>query len=144
MFRQRSVPSVWDEMDRLQREMNRLFEDFGPGMKPIVGFPAMNVWMNEDGAVASAELPGDNVNDLDIRVVGQTLTLAGERKMEDLPKDAVFHRRERSKGKFTRTLDLPFMVDSEKVQATLEKGILRILLPRAEQDKPRKISVKTV
>ena len=144
MFRQRYVPSVWDEMDRLQREMNRLFEDFDQGMKPIAGFPAMNVWMNEDGAVATAELPGVNVNDLDIRVVGQTLTLSGERKMEDLTKDAVFHRRERSKGKFTRTLDLPFLVDSEKVQATLEKGILRILLPRAEQDKPRKISVKTV
>ncbi len=144
MFRQRSVPSVWDEMDRLQREMNRLFEDFDSGTQPIAGFPAMNVWMNEEGAVVTAELPGVNVNDLDIRVVGQTLTLSGERKMEDLPKDAVFHRRERSKGKFTRTLDLPFLVDSEKVQATLEKGILRILLPRAEQDKPRKISVKTV
>lgn len=143
MFRQRYSTSVWDEMDRLQREMNRLFEDFDHGMKPLSGFPAMNVWMNEDGAVATAELPGVDVGDLDIRVVGQTLTLSGERKVENLPKEAVFHRRERSKGKFSRTLDLPFMVDSEKVQATLEKGILRILLPRAEQDKPRRISIKT-
>ena len=73
--------------------------------------------------------------------MGTTLTLTGERKPEGLPKDAVVHRQERGVGKFSRTVDLPFSVDSNKVQATLEKGILRILMPRAEQDKPRKISI---
>lgn len=142
MLRRRMlVPSMWEEMDRLQREVNRLFENYDrPGLPS--GYPALNVWMNEDGAVATAELPGLDVKDIEISVVGQTLTLSGERKPEALPKEAAYHRQERTAGKFTRTLDLPFNVDSAKVQATLEKGILRILLPRAEQDKPRKITIK--
>jgi HSP20 family protein len=144
MYRRHFVPSMWDEMDRLQREMNRVFETFDRTYTPAAGFPAMNVWMNEDGAVVTAELPGVNVKDLEINVVGETLTLSGERQPANLPKDAVYHRQERGQGKFTRTIDLPFNVDSGKVQATLEKGILRILLPRAEQDKPRKIMVKAV
>jgi len=135
---------MWDDMDRLQREMNRVFESFDRSYTPAAGFPAMNVWMNEDGAVVTAELPGVQVKDLEINVVGETLTVSGERKPADLPKDAVYHRQERGQGKFTRTVDLPFAVDSGKVQATLEKGILRILLPRAEQDKPRKIVIKAV
>jgi HSP20 family protein len=144
MYRRRYIPSMWDEMDRLQREMNRVFETFDRSYTPASGFPALNVWMNDEGAVVTAELPGVDVKDLEINVVGETLTLSGERKAAELPKDAVFHRQERGVGKFTRTIDLPFGVDSTKVQATLEKGILRILLPRAEQDKPRKILVKTV
>jgi HSP20 family protein len=144
MLRRRFVPHMWDEMDRLQREMNRVFETFDRTWTPAAGFPAMNVWMNEEGAVVTAELPGVNVKDLEINVVGETLTLSGERKPVELPKGAVYHRQERGQGKFTRTIDLPFNVDSGKVQATLEKGILRILLPRAEQDKPRKILVKAI
>jgi HSP20 family protein len=143
MLHRRFMPSMWDEMDRLQREMNRVFESFDRSVAPSAGFPAMNVWMNEEGAVVTAELPGVDVKDLEINVVGETLTLSGERKPLDLPKEAVVHRQERGMGKFTRTIDLPFNVDSGKVQATLEKGILRILLPRAEQDKPRKIQVRT-
>lgn len=144
MLRRRYVPSLWDEMDHLQREMNRLFDSYERTPSSFAGFPAMNVWMNEDGAVVTAELPGVDVKDLEISVVGETLTLSGERKLEDLPKDATYHRQERGYGKFTRTIDLPFMVDSGKVQATLEKGILRILLPRTEKDKPRKVLVKAV
>jgi HSP20 family protein len=135
---------MWDEMERLQREINRLCESVDRGWTPAGGFPAVNVWMNDEGAVVTAELPGVEVKDLEIGVVGETLTVSGERKLEDLPKDAVYHRQERGAGKFTRTVDLPFQVDGARVQATLEKGILRILLPRAEQDKPRKITVKTV
>ena len=144
MLRRRYVPNMWDEVDRLQREMNRMFESFDRTQTATAGFPAMNVWMSEEGAVATAELPGVNVNALEINVVGETLTLSGERKPLEMPKDAVTHRQERGQGKFTRTIDLPFNVDSAKVQATLEKGILRILLPRAEQDKPRKILVKAL
>jgi len=135
---------MWEEMNRLQREMNRLFEGVDRGWAPVAGFPALNVWMNEEGAVVTAELPGVDVKDLEISVVGETLTLTGERKAEDLPKDAVVHRQERGIGKFIRTVELPFSVESNKVQATLEKGILRILLPRAEKDRPRKIAIKAL
>jgi HSP20 family protein len=144
MLRRRYIPTMWDEMDRLQREMNRLFDHFDrPGL-PLAGYPAVNVWMNDESAVITAELPGVDVKDLDISVVGETVTLSGERKGDDLPKEATYHRQERSMGKFTRTIDLPFSVDSGKVQATLEKGVLRVLLPRSEKDKPRKVFVKAV
>jgi HSP20 family protein len=93
--------------------------------------------------VVTAELPGVDVKDLDINVVGETLTISGERKPEVVDKDAVYHRQERGFGKFTRMVELPFGVDANKIQAMLENGILKILLPRAEQDRPRKITVKT-
>jgi len=144
MFRRTYTPNLWDEMDRLQREMNRLFDNIDRATPSVSGFPAMNVWMSEDGAVVTAELPGMDVKDLDISVSGETLSVTGERKADDLPKDAVYQRQERNFGKFTRTIDLPFQIDANKVQANLEKGILRILLPRAEQDKPRKITIKAL
>ncbi len=144
MLRRRfEIPSMWEEMNRLQREMDQLFDTVDRGSWPAE-FPAMNLWMNDEGAVVTAELPGVDVKDLNINVSGETLTLSGERKLEDLPKDSVYHRQERSVGKFTRTIELPFSVDAARVQATLEKGVLRILLPRAEKDKPHKILIKTV
>lgn len=143
MLRRRLVPSGWDELTRLQREMNRLFDTFDHDFTPSVHFPAVNLWLSEDGAVVTAELPGVDVKDLEISVVGETLSISGERKPEKLSENAVCHRQERGFGKFTRVVDLPFAVDSNKVQATLEKGILGILLPRIEQDRPRKITVKT-
>ena len=144
MLRRRfEIPSMWEEMNRLQREMDQLFNTIDRRPWPAA-FPAMNLWLNDEGAVVTAELPGVDVKDLNINVTGETLTLSGERKLEDLPKGSVYHRQERSVGQFTRTIDLPFSVDGARVQATLEKGVLRILLPRAEQDKPRKILVKTV
>jgi len=144
MLRRRYIPTMWDEMDRLQREMNRLFDHYDRPGSSLAGYPAVNVWMNDEAAVISAELPGLDVKDLEISVVGETVTLSGERKGDDLPKDVTYHRQERSAGKFSRTIDLPFTVDSGKVQATLEKGVLRVLLPRSEKDKPRKVLVKAV
>jgi HSP20 family protein len=126
--------------------MNRAFagslSDFGPRVAP--SYPAVNVWTNEDGAVISAELPGLTPEDIDISVVGKTLTLSGERKAEELGEGDRYHRRERGQGKFTRTVELPFTVEAEKVEALFDKGVLQISLPRAEADKPRKILVKTV
>lgn len=144
MLRRRYIPNMWDEMDRLQREMNSLFDHYDRPWSRIAGYPAVNVWMNDESAVITAELPGVDVKDLDISVVGETVTLSGERKGEDLPKEVTYHRQERGAGKFSRTIDLPFMVESGKVQATLEKGVLRVLLPRSEKDKPRKVTVKAV
>ena len=143
MLRRHFVPTQWDDMDRLQREMNRLFENFDRAFAPAAHFPAVNLWLNEEGAVVTAELPGVDVKDLDINVVGETLTISGERKPEAVAKDAVYHRQERSFGKFTRMVELPFGVDANKIQATLDNGILRVLLPRAEQDRPRKITVNS-
>jgi HSP20 family protein len=132
--------SPWQEMERMRREMNRLLSSTGT-RRVAPGYPAMNVWTNQDGAVVTAELPGLSPEDIDISVVGDTLTVRGSRQAEELD-NVQYHRRERNYGKFSRTFQLPFQVEAGNVDASFEKGVLYISLPRAEADKPRKIEVK--
>ena len=106
-------------------------------------YPALNVWTNEDGLVLTAELPGFSPDDIDISVVGDSLTLSGERKADDVPEGTRYHRRERGYGKFSRTLQLPYTVEADGVEALFNNGILHVQLPRAEADKPKKITVKS-
>jgi len=146
MRRQFGYRSPWRDFERLQQEMNRVFADsvsgFGPRVAP--DYPAVNVWANDEGVILTAELPGLTAESIDISVVGETLTLGGEREPETLGENDRYHRRERGFGKFKRTVHLPFSVDSAKVEALFDKGILQISLPRAEADKPKKISVKSL
>ncbi len=134
----------WREMDRLRREMNRLFQEWPTQARWVdaPAFPAMNVWTNEDSAIATAELPGVKIEDIEVSVENDTLTLRGSRQPEELAEGATYHRRERRCGAFTRSFRLPFRVEGEKVEATFENGVLRIYLPRAEADRPRKIAIK--
>ncbi len=143
MYRRYRVPSMWQEMDRLQREMNRLFENYPNRTRTATGYPAMNIWSSEEGQVVTAEVPGVNPDDIDISVVGETLTLNGVRNREELTENTRFHRQERSFGPFSRTIQLPYQVDANKVEATFKNGVLQIKLPRAEADKPKKIVVKS-
>jgi HSP20 family protein len=136
--------SPWRELSRMRREMDQLL-----GTRPTTrswtaapSYPAMNVWTNEDGAIVTAELPGVKVEDLDISVVGDTLTLRGTRERGEQGDGVTYHRRERGTGSFARTLNLSFQVESDEVEAVFEKGVLQINLPRAEEDKPKKITVK--
>lgn len=78
---------------------------------------------------------------MEINLTGDTLTIRGERRLPELPENAKFHRRERSYGQFTRNLQLPFTIDAESVSASFKNGVLKIHLPRTEQDKPKKIAV---
>lgn len=145
MYRRYSIRPVWREMDRLQREMNRLFDTYTPTrQRPAPGYPAMNIWANEEGLSLTAEVPGVRSEDIDISVVGETLTLTGERKPDELKEGARYHRQERGYGRFTRSIQLPFPVNVNKVEATFRNGILNVNLPRAEQDKPKKIAVKSL
>jgi HSP20 family protein len=146
MFR----PGVWrfgriadpvTDMQRLQREMNRLFS--GASELYAHDSPPVNVWRGEDGAIVTAEAPGIDAEKVEISVVGDSLTLSGVREPELLKEGESYHRQERNQGRFTRTLQLPFHVESGKVEARYEKGMLRISLPRAEADKPRKIKIKS-
>jgi HSP20 family protein len=143
MYRRFRRPSIWQEMDQLQREMNRLFD---ASTKERVfnspGYPAVNIWTNEDGQIISAEMPGVHPEDIEIDVTGDGLSISGERKQDEVAKEAHYHRREISYGSFSRTIQLPFMVDTNKVEASFKNGVLMISLPRAEADKPKKITVK--
>jgi HSP20 family protein len=141
-YRRYGMPAV-AEINRMQREMERVFGAALPRhFRSATDYPALNVWTNDERALVTAELPGLEARDVEISVVGNTLTLSGSRAAEALPENARFHRRERGCGEFTRSIELPFPVKAEKVEARLEKGVLQISLPRAEEDKPRKITVK--
>jgi len=131
----------WQEMARLQQEMNRLFEDFDFGTRRA--FPAVNIWTNDDSAVVTAELAGVDKNDIKLSVVDQSLVIEGSRKAEQLKEGETYHRQERGTGDFKRAIQLPFPVNADKISAQLKNGVLSVTLPRAEEDKPRKIEIKT-
>lgn len=144
MYRSFRTPSIFREMDRLQRDMNRLFNQYSPSRpRTAPSYPAINIWANEDGQLVSTEMPGIRVEDIDISVDGYTLTIAGERSLDEVPEDAVFHRRERGFGKFSRTIQLPFAVDANKVEAIFKDGVLKISLPKVEVEKPKQITIKS-
>jgi len=130
-------------MERLRREMNRLFETSSYGaLRRAPSFPAMNVWTSEEGLIVTAEIPGVEIGDIDISVMNETLTVSGQRNPDEVGEGVRYHRRERGYGRFSRSVQLPYPVDSDHVEATFKNGVLSIALPRAEEDKPRKITVK--
>lgn len=131
------------EFRALQREMNRLFEGYGTN-RSLARFPALNVWGNADAVIVTAELPGLASEDIEIDVVGNQLTIKGERKDDPPAETAVCHRREREAGRFVRSLRLPYAVESDQVGARYENGVLTITLPRQEATKPKRIEIKTV
>lgn len=128
------------EIQRLQRDMNRLFA----GMPRAEGQenPAVTVWSGEHDYILTAELPGIDPAALDISVVGDMLTFSGSRDFEPLGEGETYHRQERQAGRFSRSLQLPFVIDAEKVAARYDKGVLKVTLPRTVADKPRKIAIK--
>lgn len=144
MYRRFQRPSPWREMDELQREMNRLFGLSQEGrVLNSPSYPAVNIWTNDESMLVSTELPGVNLKDIDINVTADGLSLSGVRN-PDLPTEdeARYHRQERSYGTFSRTIQLPFVVDTEKAEARFKDGVLQIALPRAEADKPKTISIR--
>lgn len=145
MYRITRRPSIWREMDQLQREMNRLFAATErQGIVGTPGFPSINIWANEEGQFISAEMPGFNPDDINIDATPDTLTISGSRKMDESGDETRYHRNERGYGEFKRTIQLPFMIDTESVKASFKNGVLAIHLQRAEADKPKKIAVKSV
>lgn len=106
-------------------------------------FPFINAWENGDGLVLTAELPGVELENLDIAILEETLTLSGTRNEPDILGDAEIHRRERIYGEFSRSLQLPYRVNVDEVKAELKNGILRLELPRLPEEKPHKIEIKS-
>jgi HSP20 family protein len=145
--RGQALDPLWNQLQGFQNEMNRVFDrwsnaDGGRSFFGFGGFPPMNVWEEGDVVCVEAELPGQDLKDLEIYVTGgNQLTVKGERKQASAEK-GVWHRQERGFGQFTRTLTLPFPVDPDKVEARLENGVLKVKLAKHESARPRKIEVK--
>src|SRR3954449_9008561 len=128
------------ELRRLQDEMDRLAGAFAPAGGLAAGFPAGKGSARRDGIAVVAELPGVEAGDLEVHAHQDTLTIAGTRRPAAERAEA-YHRRERRSGAFSRTVQLPFRVDPDRVEARLEDGVLRLSLQRPEEDKPRRIAI---
>lgn len=101
----------------------------------------IDMYEEKDELVVKAELPGVNKQDIDIQLEGNSLSISAEKKSE-MPEDATTYNDERSYGKFSRCLSLPFPVDTNKVNSTFENGILEIRLPKTEEAKAKHIEIK--
>ena len=128
------------------RELANLFENFAEGtgkdqLQAGTFVPPVDVYEDEHNVVLKLEVPGVNEQDLDIQLENNTLTVKGERKFEKEEKEENFHRIERRYGSFVRTFRLPNIVDSEKVEAHYDKGVLRISVAKKPEAKPKQIKV---
>lgn len=129
----------WKEFERMRRSI------FGDGsVYSYVEFPAVNIWVDGDHALVTAEIAGVDPEEIEVSVIEKSLILRGNRRSEEVKEGETYHRQERWQGSFTKTIDLPFAVESEKVKARFSKGVLSVELPRAEAEKPKKIEVKSV
>jgi HSP20 family protein len=129
-------------MNQLQREVNRMLDQFiaPPGLAQA--YPPLNLWEDNDNLFVEAELPGMHPDKVEIHVAeGNKLTLQGERPLPEVPQ-GTWHRRERGFGKFSRTYVLPVEVQADKVEARFENGVLRLTLPKSERLKSRRIPVR--
>ncbi len=135
-------------LHQLRDEMDRLWTGFfGPTAEGLLspvfhGQPAANIWERDDALLVEMEVPGVKNEQIDISVAGDELSVKINRP-EIEQEGVTYHRRERPVGVMTRLLRLPIEVNSEKVEAELHDGVLKITLPKAESAKPRKINVAT-
>ncbi len=139
------VSNAMEDFERARRQMDRLLSVFTGGVgtpAPSGVFPPLVVSEDGDKIYVSAEIPGIKAEDLDISVIGRTLTLSGERKPEEAV-NVTYHRRERKWGSFRKALTLPEDVNAEAIQAECKDGVLHVILPKAEHVKPRKIAIKS-
>ena len=144
----------WNRMDMLRREIDRAFDNVGVRTEPFARtaflpgraarrYPLINLHEDRNALYVEALAPGVDPASFEVSVVGNTLTISGEkRRLADDVKPEAFHRSERAIGKFIRTVELPGDVNSERVKADYRNGLLIVTLPKAEHAKPKQISVQ--
>ncbi|MDH5364624.1 MAG: Hsp20/alpha crystallin family protein [Dehalococcoidia bacterium] len=143
----------WDELREMERRMEETMRyPLTLIRRPLIWWrvpaaelgwtPGVELYEKDDKFVVRAELPGMKKEEFDISVLGNTLTIKGERKAESEVKDEDYYRCELCYGKFSRSVALPAAVEAKKVEANYENGILEVTLPKAEEAKPKKVEVK--
>jgi HSP20 family protein len=135
------------DMVTLRDAMDRLFDEaftrpWGSDGGLGTGTPAVDMYQTDDDVVVKMAVPGMKPEDVQISVTGDVLTVKGETREETDNKEKAYHIREQRWGSFERTLTLPTAVKSDKAQAEFENGMLKISLPKAEDVKPKTITVK--
>ncbi len=157
-----SVPQTWQPFESLRQEIDRLFDDFGRGFWRPFGrslfaaeplfrreptlptMPAVDVVESEKAYELTAELPGMDEKNIEVKVVNGNLTIKGEKQEEREEKKKDYYLHERNFGSFERSFGIPEGVDADKIEANFKKGVLTVTLPKkAEAQKPaKKIEVK--
>lgn len=160
-----SAPSVWQPFESLREEIDQLFDDFGRGAwrlpfgrsipaarplaQPVAGWPAtvpaMDVAETDDHYELTAELPGLEEKDVEVKLTNGSLVIRGEKREEKEEKRKDYHLSERRYGSFERRFRLPDGIEADKIEAQFKSGVLRIMLPKtaAAKTAEKKIKVKT-
>lgn len=140
----------WDpfrDIVTLREKMNRLFEDAVTArgeekdMISSTWTPSVDIYETGNEIVLTAEVPGIDEKDIDIKIENNTLSIQGERKFEKETKEENYHRIERSYGSFFRSFTIPHNVDQDKIEAEHEGGVLRVVMPKKPESKPKKVKV---
>jgi HSP20 family protein len=133
---------VWHEMDRLRRDMDRIFTDYGR-QTGATTFPLVNVYEDKDNIVVTAELPGMTRDKVNITFADGVLRIAGRQETANRGKSWALVRQERSTGEFEKTLRIPTKIEAERISAAFNNGILTVTMPKAEEVKPKTITIQT-
>ena len=157
------APEIWRPFEGLRREVDRLFDDFGGGFwrSPFRGafdlapfqrlatgcaaMPAVDVSETDKAYEITAELPGIDEKNVEVKLTNGVLTIKGEKQDEKEEKKKDYYRQERSFGSFQRSFQVPEGVDTDKIEASFKKGILSVTLPKSAeaQRAEKKITVKS-
>ncbi len=135
------------ELDRIKREMDRLWDSFferRPARVEEVSewFPSLDVSETDSEYMVKVEVPGIDPKDINISLMNNLLTIKGEKKHEKEEKEENYHLVERSYGSFTRTIRLPSQVQNDKINATYKNGVLKVVLPKTEEAKKKEIKIE--
>ncbi|MDH4043562.1 MAG: Hsp20/alpha crystallin family protein [Gemmatimonadota bacterium] len=141
------APTTWNDVFTTRREIDRVFDRFFGQAAGITGpwTPVVDVRETKDAIEMVAELPGLRLDDVEVSIENNVLTVAGEKKQEvtDGNAEAEYHLIERRCGRFERRFTLPRTVEAEKISARFEHGLLTVTLPKAEAAKPRRVEIRT-
>jgi HSP20 family protein len=135
------------ELRTMQEQMNRLLDlawnkEAGEELKEGIWQPPVDIYEDEESVVIKAEVPDIDQKDIEVRIEDNTLTLKGERKLDQSVRKDNYHRVERYYGPFQRSFSIPPNIDQEKVKATCDRGVLTVILPKKAEKKPKQITVE--
>jgi HSP20 family protein len=126
------------QMSRMLDELNRTWGE----SDAATAYPRLNAYTNDEGLLLTMEVPGIDPASIDVTVQDNVLTIAGNFPARERREGESYHRSERRTGKFERRLTLPYRVHADQVKAECRRGVLAVVLPKPEEEKPRKIAVR--
>jgi HSP20 family protein len=138
----------WDpthELLRLQDRLNRIFGQVLDEDEHVISgqwTPPCDIIETKDSVILQAEIPGVSQDSLDVQVEGGVLTLRGEKRFDQESEERSYHRIERAYGRFVRTFTLPRTIDPERIHATVERGVLQLIMPKRSETQPRSIRIE--